>query len=80
MGYAVGKLKRKTGKTFKEYYVGEFANVPLRAAWGKNGQDILYLFLDDQKIAYLAQKNKASAEGQVQTESQVNTGTQQQPV
>lgn len=58
MSFIVGKLSRKVSKQHKEYFVGKIGVEPVRAAWTKNGQDDLCIFLDLEKINFLSEQNK----------------------
>ena len=58
MSFIIGKLSRKVSKQHNEYFVGKIGNLPVRAAWAKNGQDDLCIFLDLEKINFLSEQNK----------------------
>jgi len=58
MSFIIGKLTRKVSKQHKEYFVGKIGVEPVRAAWTKNGQDDLCIFLDLEKINFLSEQNK----------------------
>ncbi len=58
MSFIIGKLSRKVSKQHKEYFVGKIGVEPVRAAWTKNGQDDLCIFLDLEKINFLSEQNK----------------------
>jgi len=59
MSFIIGKLSRKVSKQHKEYFVGRTNLVlPVRAAWTKNGQDEICIFLDLEKINFLSEQNK----------------------
>ncbi len=64
MSYYVGKVTRKVSKQHKEYFVGKINLVlPVRGAWSKKGSvEDLCLFLDLEKINFLAKEDKPAAE------------------
>ncbi len=69
MSFIIGKLSRKVSKQHNEYFVGKVCNLPVRASWAKKGQDDLCLFLDIEKIIFLAKENKPAAETVAQEEN-----------
>lgn len=69
MSFIIGKITRKVSKQHNEYFVGKVGNMPVRASWAKKGQDELYLFLDMEKINFLADRNKAKTEAPNQEEN-----------
>ena len=69
MSYIIGKITRKVSKQHNEYFVGKVCNLPVRASWAKKGQDDLCLFLDNEKINFLSEQNKAGAGAEVQKEN-----------
>ena len=60
MSFIIGRLTRKVSKQHNEYFVGKVCNLPVRAAWAKKKDDIC-LFLDNDKVNFLSEKNKAAA-------------------
>jgi len=68
MSFIIGKVTRKVSKQHNEYFVGKICNLPVRGSWAKKGQDDLYLFLDIEKINFLAKENKPAAGTGVQEE------------
>lgn len=68
MSYIIGKITRKVSKQHNEYFVGKVCNLPVRASWAKKGQDDLCIFLDNEKINFLSEQNKTSAEPSAQEE------------
>ena len=68
MSYIIGKITRKVSKQHNEYFVGKVCNLPVRASWAKKGQDDLCIFLDNEKINFLSEQNKTSAEPGAQEE------------
>ena len=69
MSFIVGKVTRKVSKLHNEYFVGKVCNMPVRGSWSKKGQDDLCLFLDVEKINFLAKENKPAAETGAQEEN-----------
>ncbi|MGD0336179.1 MAG: hypothetical protein ABSB18_03680 [Candidatus Omnitrophota bacterium] len=69
MSFIIGKITRKVSKQHNEYFTGKVCNLPVRASWAKKGQDDLCLFLDTEKINFLAKENKPAAEGGAQEEN-----------
>jgi len=69
MSFIIGKLSRKVSKQHNEYFVGKVCNLPVRAAWAKKGQDDLCLFLDNEKINFLSEQNKAASGAGTQEEN-----------
>jgi len=69
MSFIIGKVTRKVSKQHNEYFVGKVCNLPVRASWAKKGQDDLCLFLDTEKINFLAKENKPAAAPAVQEEN-----------
>lgn len=69
MSFIIGKVTRKVSKQHNEYFVGKICNLPVRGAWSKKGQDDLCLFLDIEKINFLAKENKPVAEAGAQEEN-----------
>lgn len=71
MSFIIGRIIRKVSKQHNEYFVGKICNMPVRGAWSKKGQDDLCLFLDIEKINFLAKENKpaAAAEAGAQEEN-----------
>lgn len=59
MSFCIGKITRKVSQQHNEYFTGKVGGLPVRGAWTKKGQDDLCLFLDLEKINFLADKNKA---------------------
>jgi len=68
MSFIVGKVTRKVSKQHNEYFVGKVCNMPVRGSWSKKGQDDLCLFLDVEKINFLAKENKPATETGTQEE------------
>jgi hypothetical protein len=68
MSFIIGKITRKVSKQHNEYFVGKVCNLPVRGAWTKKGQDDLCLFLDIEKINFLAKENKPGAQAGAQEE------------
>ena len=68
MSFIIGKVTRKVSKQHNEYFVGKICNLPVRGSWAKKGQDDLCLFLDTEKINFLAKENKPAAEAGTQEE------------
>ena len=62
MSFIIGKITRKVSKQHNEYFVGKICNLSVRGSWAKKGQDDLCLFLDLEKINFLAKENKPAAE------------------
>jgi hypothetical protein len=69
MSFIIGKITRKVSKQHNEYFVGKICNLPVRGSWAKKGQDDLCLFLDLEKINFLAKENKPAAEAGAQEET-----------
>lgn len=61
MAFIYGKLTRKVSKQYKEYFIGRVGSLPVMAFWAKKSQDDLCLFLDTDKINFLADKNKTKS-------------------
>lgn len=61
MSIYYGKLSRKVGKEGKEYFVGRAGGIPIRAAWGKKKEDDICIFLDVERINFLAKGENAQA-------------------
>jgi len=58
MSFIIGKLSRKVSKQHKEYFVGKLNIIlPARAAWKKDGQDEICIFLDVEKVNFISQQN-----------------------
>ena len=68
MSFIIGKVTRKVSKQHNEYFVGKVCNMPVRGSWSKKGQDDLCLFLDVEKINFLAKENKPATETGTQEE------------
>ncbi|QAT16685.1 hypothetical protein BU251_02530 [Candidatus Velamenicoccus archaeovorus] len=64
MSIYYGKLSRKVGKEGKEYFVGRAGGIPVRAAWGKKKEDDICIFLDVDRINFLAKGEKANGAGE----------------
>ncbi len=69
MSFIIGKVTRKVSKQHNEYFVGKICNLPVRGSWSKKGQDDLCLFLDTEKINFLAKENKPATEAGAQEEN-----------
>ncbi len=68
MSFIIGKVTRKVSKQHNEYFTGKVCNLPVRGSWSKKGQDDLCLFLDMEKINFLAKENKPASEAGAQEE------------
>lgn len=68
MSFIIGKITRKVSKQHNEYFTGKVCNLPVRASWAKKGQDDLCLFLDMEKIIFLAKDNRPVVEAGAQEE------------
>lgn len=62
MSFFIGKITRKVSKQHNEYFVGKVNAIPVRGSWAKKGQDDIFLFLDIEKINFLAKGDKPGSE------------------
>jgi hypothetical protein len=73
MSIFYGKLSRKVGKEGKEYFVGRAGGIPIRAAWGKKKEDDICIFVDVERINFLAKGDNteaAAAAGEEENQTQ----------
>ena len=69
MSFIIGKVTRKVSKQHKEYFTGKICNLPVRGAWSKKGGvEDLCLFLDLEKINFLAKEERPAIEAGAQEE------------
>ena len=72
--YFTGKLQKVVGgKSKKQYLRGNVCGIPVMAFWGSKDADTLYITVDHQKIAYLAERNTQKLVDTKDTEEEIDT-------